>query len=100
MEYRLLGHSGLKVSSLSFGAATFGGSGEFFSAWGAADVEEARRLLGLCQDAGVNLVDTADIYSQGLSEEILGKALGANRKDWLISSKATFRMGQGPNNAG
>ena len=100
MEYRQLGHSGLKVSVLSFGAATFGGAGEFFQAWGASDVEEARRLLGICQDAGVNLIDTADIYSRGLSEEILGKAIAGKRHEWLISTKATFRMGGGPNELG
>src|SRR6516164_4617671 len=69
MEYRQLGHSGLKVSALSFGAGTFGGGSEFFNAWGASDVEEATRLVGLCLDAGINLFDTADIYSAGRSEE-------------------------------
>ena len=100
MEYRKLGHSGLKVSTLSFGAGTFGGAGEFFRAWGQIDVEEARRLIGICQDAGVNLIDTADMYSGGLSEQILGQAIGSNRHQWLISSKATFRMGKGPNSVG
>src|SRR5215472_11244657 len=74
MEYRLLGGSGLKVSALSFGAATFGGGNEFFKAWGETDVAEASRLIDLCIDAGVNLFDTADGYSDGRSEEILGKA--------------------------
>lgn len=100
MEYRQLGHSGLKVSVLSFGAGTFGGAGEFFQAWGSSDVEDARRLLGICQDAGVNLIDTADIYSRGLSEEILGKAIAGKRHEFLISSKATFRMAEGPNELG
>ena len=100
MEYRLLGQSGLKVSALCFGAGTFGGSGEFFEAWGQTDVEEARKLIGICQEAGVNLIDTANMYSGGLSEEILGKALGEHRHEWLISSKATFRMGPGPNDLG
>lgn len=100
MEYRQLGHSGLKVSTLSFGTGTFGGGGEFFGAWGNTDVAEAQRLLGLCQEAGVNLLDTADIYSQGLSEEITGKAIEGHRHEWLVSTKATFRMGEGPNNVG
>src|SRR5579863_9668527 len=100
MEYRQLGHSGLKVSALSFGAGTFGGGNEFFNAWGASGVEEATRLVGVCLDAGINLFDTADIYSNGLSEEILGKAVAGRRQRLLISTKATFRMGAGPNNLG
>ncbi len=100
MEYRLLGGSGLKVSAVSFGVATFGGGGEFFKAWGATDVAEARRLLDICFDAGVNLFDTADVYSHGLSEEVLGKALEGKRDRALISTKATFRMGDGPNDLG
>jgi aryl-alcohol dehydrogenase-like predicted oxidoreductase len=100
MEYRQLGGSGLKVPVLSFGAATFGGGNEFFQAWGASDVREATRLVDICLAAGINFFDTADIYSNGLSEEILGKALGKRRGDVLISTKATFRMKEGPNNAG
>jgi aryl-alcohol dehydrogenase-like predicted oxidoreductase len=100
MEYRLLGGSGLKVSALSFGAATFGGTTEFFNAWGSTDVAEARRLLDICFDAGVNLFDTADVYSNGSSEEVLGKALAGKRDKALISTKATFRMGDGPNDLG
>jgi aryl-alcohol dehydrogenase-like predicted oxidoreductase len=100
MEYRQLGNSGLKVSALSFGAGTFGGEGEFFQAWGRTDVDEAKRILGRCLDAGVNLVDTADIYSQGRSEEVLGKALEGKRQQWLISTKATFQRGEGPNDLG
>jgi aryl-alcohol dehydrogenase-like predicted oxidoreductase len=100
MEFRQLGHSGLKVPVLSFGAATFGGTGEFFRAWGQTDVAEASRLIDICLDAGVNFFDTADIYSAGNSEEILGQALGQRRKDVLISTKATFRMGAGPNDLG
>ncbi len=100
MDYRLLGHSGLKVSSLSFGAGTFGGSGEFFRAWGETGVDEARRLVDICLDAGVNLFDTADIYSNGLSEEILGKAIAGKRDKLLISTKTTFRVGDGPNDVG
>lgn len=100
MEYRFLGGSGLEVPVLSFGTATFGGSGEFFKAWGSTQVAEATTLTNLCLDAGVNMFDTADIYSQGLSEEILGKALSGKRHQALISTKATFAFGQGPNNQG
>lgn len=100
MEYRLLGGSGLKVSVLSFGAGTFGGRGEFFQAWGSTDVAEARRLIDVCFDAGVNLFDTADIYSNGFSEEILGAALEGKRDKALISTKATFSTGDGPNDRG
>lgn len=100
MEYRQLGGSGLKVSVLSFGTGTFGGSNEFFRAWGETNVEEARRLVDICLEAGINLFDTADVYSNGLSEEILGKAVAAKRHDLLISSKTTFRLGEGPNDVG
>src|SRR6185437_9265439 len=100
MEYRQLGASGLKVSALSFGAGTFGGGTEFFKAWGESDVKEATRLVDLCIDAGVNLFDTADVYSNGLSEEILGKAIAGKRNQALISTKTTFRKGQGPNDVG
>jgi aryl-alcohol dehydrogenase-like predicted oxidoreductase len=100
MEYRQLGHSGLMVSALSFGAGTFGGGNEFFDAWGGSGVEEATRIVGLCLDAGINVFDTADIYSNGLSEEILGNAVAGKRQQLLISTKATFRMGQGANNVG
>ena len=100
MEYRQLGQAGLKVSALSFGAGTFGGSTEFFRAWGDTGVNEARRLVDFCLDAGVNLFDTADVYSNGLSEEILGEAIGGKRQQLLISTKATFRKGTGPNDVG
>jgi aryl-alcohol dehydrogenase-like predicted oxidoreductase len=100
MEYRKLGHSGLKVSVLSFGAGTFGGGNEFFKAWGETDVQEAKRIVDLNLEAGVNLFDTADVYSAGLSEEILGKAIAGKRDKLLISSKATFPMGDGPNDLG
>ena len=97
MEYRLLGGSGLKVSVLSFGAATFGGGVEFFEAWGATNnVAEASRLIDICLEAGVNLFDTADGYSDGRSEEVLGKALGAKRDKALISTKSAFRSAKGP----
>ena len=100
MEYRLLGGSGLKVPALSFGTATFAGGTEFFKAWGATDVDEARRLLDICFEAGVNLFDTADGYSDGASEEVLGKALGKNRDKALISTKSGFPTAPGPNNQG
>jgi aryl-alcohol dehydrogenase-like predicted oxidoreductase len=100
MEYRQLGGSGLMVSVLSFGAATFGGGNEFFRAWGSSDVAEARRLVDICLEAGVNLFDTADIYSVGLSEEILGQAIADRRNEVLISTKGTFPMGKGPNELG
>jgi aryl-alcohol dehydrogenase-like predicted oxidoreductase len=100
MEYRLLGRSGLKVSALSFGAATFGGGNEFFAAWGNTGVDEARRMVDLCLDAGVNLFDVANGYSNGLAEEILGKAIHGKRDKLLISTKAFFPMGEGPNDLG
>jgi aryl-alcohol dehydrogenase-like predicted oxidoreductase len=101
MEYRLLGNSGLKVSTLSFGAGTFGGTTEFFKAWGETNVEEAKRMVELCLDAGVNLFDTADIYSKGASEEILGRAIAGKRDKLLISTKATFTMDENdPNDVG
>jgi aryl-alcohol dehydrogenase-like predicted oxidoreductase len=100
MEYRLLGGSGLKVSALSFGTATFGGTNEFFKAWGATEVDEARRLIDICFEAGVNLFDTADGYSDGRSEEVLGKALAGKRDKALISTKSGFPSGAGPNDEG
>ena len=100
MEFRVLGASGLKVPVLSFGTATFGGKGDFFRAWGASDVAEATRLVDICLEAGVNLFDTADVYSAGVSEEILGKAIAGRRDKVLISTKATFGMGESPNDVG
>ncbi|MGC1220612.1 MAG: aldo/keto reductase, partial [Candidatus Sulfotelmatobacter sp.] len=100
MEFRTLGRSGLKVPALSYGTGTFGGGTEFFRAWGASDVAEATRLVDICLEAGVNLFDTADVYSDGLSETILGKAIAGRRDAVLISTKATFRMGPGPNDLG
>ncbi len=100
MEFRLLGGSGLKVPVLSFGTGTFGGKGEFFNAWGSTDVAEATRMVDMCLAAGVNFFDTADIYSQGASEEILGQAIKGKRSNLLISTKATFKMGEGPNEIG
>ena len=101
MEYRLLGGSGLKVPVLSFGAGTFGGGHEFFDAWGATgDIAQAKRIVDICLDADVNLFDTANVYSNGRSEEVLGKALEGKRDRALISTKATFKMGEGPNDLG
>jgi aryl-alcohol dehydrogenase-like predicted oxidoreductase len=100
MEFRQLGNSGLTVPVLSFGTGTFGGEGALFKAWGSSDVKEATRLVDVCLDAGVNLFDTADIYSRGASEEILGEAIAKRRDKLLISTKATFRFGDDPNQVG
>jgi aryl-alcohol dehydrogenase-like predicted oxidoreductase len=100
MEYRQLGRSGLKVPVLSLGTGTFGGSNEFFKRWGDTDVKEASRLIDVCLDAGVNFFDTADIYSYGAAEEILGQAIKGRRDKVIISTKATFPMGEGPNEQG
>jgi aryl-alcohol dehydrogenase-like predicted oxidoreductase len=100
MEYRQLGGSGLRVPVLSFGTATFGGGNEFFKAWGSTQVEEATRLINVCLDAGVNLFDTANVYSKGTSEEILGKAIKGIRNRVLVSTKATFVMSEEPNDFG
>lgn len=100
MEFRRLGNSGLKVPALCFGTATFGGGNEFFAAWGSTDVAEAKRLIDMCFDVGCNFFDTANVYSRGLSEEILGKALGKRRNAAIVSTKATFPMGDGANDLG
>ena len=101
MEYRRLGASGFSVPALSFGTGTFGGRGEFFQAWGATAVAEARRLVDICLDAGLNMFDSADIYSAGAAEEVLGQALKDRPRDSLIiSSKATFRFGEAANQVG
>lgn len=100
MEYRRLGGSGFNVPALSFGTATFGGGNDFFRAWGASDVKEATRLVDISLDAGLTMFDSADAYSAGLAEEILGKAIAGRRDKVLISTKATFRMGPGPNDLG
>jgi aryl-alcohol dehydrogenase-like predicted oxidoreductase len=99
MEFRQLGRSGLKVSVLSLGTMTFGGKGAFGKT-GSTDVEGARRQIDLCLDAGINFFDTADIYSAGLSEEILGQVLKGRRDKVLVATKARFRTGDGPNDAG
>lgn len=100
MEYRSLGRSGLKVPVLSFGAGTFGGSGPLFGAWGNTDVAQACRLVDICLEAGITLFDTADVYSGGASEEILGAALQGRRDRALISTKTGLPMGDGPNESG
>ncbi len=100
MEYRQLGYSGLKVPVLSLGAGTFGGANEFFQRWGSTQVDEARRLIDICLEAGANLFDTANVYSQGAAEEILGEAVKDRRHEVLLSTKATFPMGSGPNDLG
>jgi aryl-alcohol dehydrogenase-like predicted oxidoreductase len=101
MEHRFLGASGLRVPVLSLGTGTFGGKGEFFSAWGATDVAEARRLVDISVEAGVTMFDTADIYSSGAAESILGEAIKHHPRDsLLISTKATFRAGDGANQVG
>jgi aryl-alcohol dehydrogenase-like predicted oxidoreductase len=100
MEYRTLGASGLKVPALSLGTGTFGGGSEFFKAWGETDVAEARRLVDICLEAGLNMFDSADMYSGGAAEQILGQAIKGRRSQVLISTKATFRKGTGPNDVG
>jgi aryl-alcohol dehydrogenase-like predicted oxidoreductase len=100
MEYRQLGGSGFKVPVLSLGTGTFGGGGEFFKAWGSSDVAEASRLVDVCLEAGLTMFDSADVYSQGMAEEILGQAVKGRRDKVLLSTKGTFRMGPGPNDVG
>jgi aryl-alcohol dehydrogenase-like predicted oxidoreductase len=100
MEYRQLGASGLKVPALSFGAGTFGGRGPLFSAWGDTDVAGARRLIDICLEAGVNMFDTADVYSGGASEEVLGEAVKGRRDSMILSTKFGLPMGEGPFDAG
>ncbi len=100
MEYRFLGASGFKVPVLGFGAGTFGGTGPLFSAFGNTGVDEARGLIDICLDAGLNFFDTADAYSDGASEEILGEALRGRRDQVIISTKVTLRVGSGPNDVG
>jgi aryl-alcohol dehydrogenase-like predicted oxidoreductase len=100
MEYRQLGDSGLKVPVLSFGTATFGGGNKFFKTWGNTDVADAKRLVDICLEHGANFFDTADIYSDGLSEKILGEAIKGKRSRLLLATKGTFPFGQGPNDYG
>lgn len=100
MEHRYLGASGFKVPVLSFGTGTFGGKGEFFGAWGHTDVAEAKRLVDICLDAGLTMFDSADVYSGGVAESVLGEAIKGRRDKVLISTKATFRSGDDPNAVG
>ena len=100
MEYRLLGGSGLRVPVLSLGTGTFGGGNEFFKAWGQTDVAEATRLVDICLDAGLNMFDSADGYSAGAAEEILGQSIKGKRNRIIISTKATFRFSDAPNDVG
>jgi aryl-alcohol dehydrogenase-like predicted oxidoreductase len=99
-EFRQLGGSGFKVPVLSFGTGTFGGGNKFFDAWGATQAEEAKRLVDICIDAGLNMFDSADIYSDGRAEEVLAATIKGRRDDVLISTKATFRAGKSPNDVG
>ena len=99
MNYRFLGKTGLRVSELCFGTMTFGGQG-VYAAIGSTEQTEADRLVGLCLDAGINFFDTADTYSMGVAEQILGKALGARRKDIILATKVRGRVGEGPNAVG
>ena len=100
MEFRQLGGSGFKVPILCLGTGTFGGTGEFFKAWGSSDVAEATRLVDICLEAGLNMFDSADIYSAGNSEAILGQAIKGRRDQVIISTKGTFQVGPGPNDVG
>src|SRR5688500_4933442 len=100
MEFRQLGRSGLQVPVLSLGTGTFGGSGEFFKAWGQTDVAEATRLVDICVDAGLTMFDSADVYSTGAAEEILGQAIKGRRDKVFVSTKATFAFGERPNEVG
>src|ERR1700761_1181031 len=101
MEYRLLGGSGLKVPVFTFGTGTFGGQGHaLFQAWGTTVGDEAKRLVDIALDAGINMFDSADVYSDGRSEEVLGQAIAGRRDQVLISTKATFRSGEGANDVG
>jgi aryl-alcohol dehydrogenase-like predicted oxidoreductase len=100
MEYRTLGSSGFKVPVLSLGTGTFGGGTEFFKAWGSTGAAGASRLVGICLDAGLNMFDSADVYSKGLAEEILGQAIKGRRDQVILSTKGSFRMGPGPNDIG
>lgn len=100
MEYRRLGASGFRVPVLSFGTGTFGGKGSFFAAWGSTETTEARRLVDTCLDAGVTMFDSADVYSGGAAEEILGEVIRGRRDRVIISTKATFRFSEEPNDVG
>jgi len=100
VDYRLLGGSGLKVPALTLGTGTFGGGTEFFKAWGESDVKEATHLVDVALEAGLTMFDSADVYSNGMAEEILGQAIKGRRDELLISTKGSFRFGKGPNDVG
>jgi aryl-alcohol dehydrogenase-like predicted oxidoreductase len=100
MDYRYLGDSGFRVPVLGLGTGTFGGQGPLFSAWGRTDVEEAKRLIAISLEAGLNLFDSADVYSDGASESILGAAIRGRRDEVILSTKVTLRSGAGPNDVG
>jgi aryl-alcohol dehydrogenase-like predicted oxidoreductase len=100
MEFRQLGGSGFKVPVFSLGTGTFGGRGDLFKSWGATDVKEATRLVDVCLEAGLNMFDSADVYSHGAAEEILGAAIKGRRDQVIVSTKASFRFGDGPNDTG
>jgi aryl-alcohol dehydrogenase-like predicted oxidoreductase len=100
MDHRQLGASGLKVPALSLGTGTFGGATDFFAAWGSTNAEGARRLVDICLEAGLNMFDSADIYSAGAAEEVLGQAIAGRRDQVIVSTKASFRLGKGPNDVG
>jgi aryl-alcohol dehydrogenase-like predicted oxidoreductase len=100
MEYRLLGETGFKVPVLSLGTGTFGGGNDFFKAWGSTDADGARNLVDIALEAGVSMFDSADIYSDGMAEEILGKAISGRRSQVIVSTKGTFAFGTGPNDVG
>jgi aryl-alcohol dehydrogenase-like predicted oxidoreductase len=99
MEYRALGKSGLRISVLTMGTMTFGGRGGWANV-GSTDVDQARRQVDMCLDAGINIIDTADVYSAGLSEEIVGEVLRGRRDEVLLATKVRMAMGRGPNDAG
>src|SRR5688500_18394218 len=100
MEFRHLGRSGFKVPVLSLGTGTFGGKGEFFGGWGTSDAKEATGLVDVALEAGMNMFDSANVYSSGAAEEILGAAIKGRRDKVIISTKGTFRFGEGPNDVG
>lgn len=100
MDYRRLGNSGFKVPALTLGTGTFGGKGPLFSSWGGTDAAGATRLVDICLEAGLTMFDSADIYSDGAAEEVLGQAIKGRRDKVLISTKGTFRAGDGPNDVG
>src|SRR6201992_2967832 len=100
MEFRRRGGSSFKIPVLSLGTGTFGGGNDFFKGFGSTDVAEATRLVDVCLEAGLNLFDSADVYANGLAEEVLGEAIKGRRDSLLISTKATFRTAAGPNDLG